>query len=141
MTPASPTQETQAFKLIWRTWSPRKTVPCVWRLLKHCLPTSINLLRRGVSLPSVTCPLCAEEDEDLEHLFFRCKTSLSIGYTFLQWLGICLTPLSTSYTLRNVLGEARLKRWRLQSGLVLSGAYGICEMRCFSTVLRLYLIG
>ncbi|KAD2804409.1 hypothetical protein E3N88_37786 [Mikania micrantha] len=35
----------------------------------------VNLMVRGISLPSSSCPMCTLEDEDEDHLFFRCPVA------------------------------------------------------------------
>jgi len=34
-----------------------------WSVLKGKIPTRVNLFRRGVSLPSLLCPLCNQVEE------------------------------------------------------------------------------
>lgn len=75
------------FKRLWSTWSPRKTIPCAWKLFNGRLSTLVNLSRRGVQLNSTLCPLCKEIDESEEHLFFRCKSSSQIWAGFFKMVG------------------------------------------------------
>lgn len=84
----TPSQVQPTFKRLWTSWSPRKTIPCAWRLLKNRLPTMDNLARRGVVMTSTSCPLCMEYDECPEHLFFKCKISSSIWDAVKSWLSI-----------------------------------------------------
>ena len=42
---------------------------CDWRLLLGRLPTRVNLVRRGIQVGNVCCPLCNEGVETAQHLF------------------------------------------------------------------------
>lgn len=83
----SPIHSRMVFKRLWSTCSPRKTVPCAWKLLKGRLPTVDNLTRRGMQINSALCPLCSEEDETMDHLFFRCKISYLVWAASLKMVG------------------------------------------------------
>ncbi|KAK4733579.1 hypothetical protein R3W88_007840 [Solanum pinnatisectum] len=37
---------------------------------------------------NLTCPLCQEEDENIEHLFFTCKFTAGVWNKLLAWKGI-----------------------------------------------------
>ena len=43
-----------------------------WRVRLNRLPSRVNLVARGVDVDSVICPCCEEEEEDINHLLFRC---------------------------------------------------------------------
>jgi len=54
-----------------------------WRVLQNSITTKDNLLRRRVILISSLCELCGEEEETINHLFFKCKVTLIIwGFVF-----------------------------------------------------------
>ncbi|GKE34937.1 RNA-directed DNA polymerase, eukaryota, partial [Tanacetum coccineum] len=56
----------------WVKCIPIKINVFVWRARLDCLPSRSNLVRRGVALDSVTCPLCHAFVEDIQHVLFRC---------------------------------------------------------------------
>ncbi|GKA39500.1 RNA-directed DNA polymerase, eukaryota [Tanacetum coccineum] len=37
-----------------------------------CLPTRLNISRRGIDIPSILCPVCGSVTESSSHLFFDC---------------------------------------------------------------------
>lgn len=47
----------------------------LWRACRNCLPSHDQLQKRGVSCPMV-CTLCAQQVENLWHLFFDCPSSV-----------------------------------------------------------------
>ncbi|GKB45132.1 reverse transcriptase domain, reverse transcriptase zinc-binding domain protein [Tanacetum coccineum] len=54
-------------QLRWNSWIPRKINVCVWRASLDMLPSQVNLIARGVDIPSYLCPFCEAEDESLDH--------------------------------------------------------------------------
>ncbi|GJY85558.1 RNA-directed DNA polymerase, eukaryota, partial [Tanacetum coccineum] len=52
----------------WVTCIPIKINVFVWHARLDCLPSRSNLVRRGVALDSVTCPLCHAFVEDIQHV-------------------------------------------------------------------------
>ncbi|GKA38255.1 RNA-directed DNA polymerase, eukaryota, partial [Tanacetum coccineum] len=72
---------------------PTRWVKCVpikinifaWRARRECLPTRVNLVRRGVFLESTSCPLCESCEEDIDHVFFRCDFAHIIMRRIYRW--------------------------------------------------------
>jgi len=71
-----------------------KTIPSAqftaWRVLCNAIATKDNLLRRGIPLACVRCPLCHLEEESVRHLFFECRVSWRIWGLCIKWLGASL---------------------------------------------------
>lgn len=63
-------------KRMWkRTWSMQikgKLKNFIWRCFHNVLPTRTQLAKKGFH-GDLTCPMCGEGDEQLEHLFFNCR--------------------------------------------------------------------
>ncbi|GJS81957.1 RNA-directed DNA polymerase, eukaryota [Tanacetum coccineum] len=57
----------------WVKYIPIKINVFAWRAMRDCLLTKVNLVRRGISLESVTCSMCSLFEEDVHHVFFRCE--------------------------------------------------------------------
>ncbi|GJR88927.1 RNA-directed DNA polymerase, eukaryota [Tanacetum coccineum] len=62
----------------WVNVVPIKINIFAWRARRDCLPTRSNLIRRGVSLESSSCPLCLTGEKDVHHVFFRCSLSRAV---------------------------------------------------------------
>ena len=58
-----------------------------WRFFHKRLPTKVNLVKRGVTLPSVTCSFCNYADENEDHLFSDCRLSIKILKEVCNWWG------------------------------------------------------
>ncbi|GJT29739.1 RNA-directed DNA polymerase, eukaryota [Tanacetum coccineum] len=69
----------------WVKVVPIKINIFAWRARRDCLPTRSNLIRRGVSLESSSCPLCLTGEEDVHHVFFRCSLSRAVLQRVCRW--------------------------------------------------------
>ncbi|KAL4567041.1 hypothetical protein LXL04_022612 [Taraxacum kok-saghyz] len=49
------------------------------------------LLYRGVFVNSHRCQLCLQEDENTEHVFFRCDFALTVWNWLVSWSGLMST--------------------------------------------------
>ncbi|GKC65626.1 RNA-directed DNA polymerase, eukaryota, partial [Tanacetum coccineum] len=72
-------------KTRWVKSVPIKVNVLSWKVMVEALPTRLNMSRRGISIPSIMCPVCDEEVESVNHLFFRCKVCYQIGRKVLKW--------------------------------------------------------
>ncbi|KAL5178483.1 hypothetical protein HKD37_01G000003 [Glycine soja] len=59
------------------------------------LPTRYNLLKRNVSIPDQTCPLCRSHQEEAGHLFFHCKVTTVLWWEYMSWIKMA-GPLAAS---------------------------------------------
>ncbi|XP_057793009.1 uncharacterized protein LOC131009611 [Salvia miltiorrhiza] len=77
------------FLQIWKAKAPFKAKMTAWRLLKGRLATTDNLLRRQVQLPNeeLTCILCKDQAESIDHLFFSCQMTTEVWNSILLWIG------------------------------------------------------
>nr|GEX08838.1 RNA-directed DNA polymerase, eukaryota [Tanacetum cinerariifolium] len=49
------------------------------------LPTRLNLLHRGVHVPSLSCPICSSALEDTSHLLFSCGMASDVVRLVCRW--------------------------------------------------------
>ncbi|PWA87350.1 reverse transcriptase domain, Reverse transcriptase zinc-binding domain protein [Artemisia annua] len=56
-----------------------------WRARRDCLPTRVNLIRRGVTLESSICPLCLSCEEDVHHVLFQCDLARAVLRRVCRW--------------------------------------------------------
>ncbi|KAJ0469831.1 putative RNA-directed DNA polymerase [Helianthus annuus] len=66
-------------RMRWVNWVPIKVNIHVWRLEKERIPTCVELVKRGVNLPSIRCALCGVDEETVTHTFVSC------GFVFGVW--------------------------------------------------------
>nr|GEV62018.1 RNA-directed DNA polymerase, eukaryota [Tanacetum cinerariifolium] len=66
-----------------------------WRARRDCLPTRVNLMRRGVTLDSVNCPICNSDEEDIHHVLFRCEVATAVMRRVCRWWSLDWQPWSS----------------------------------------------
>ncbi|KAD6795795.1 hypothetical protein E3N88_06691 [Mikania micrantha] len=60
---------------MWTKWIPAKVNCFVWCVSLNRVLVKVNLLARGVVISLPGCPLCSIDDEDVGHLFFKCRVA------------------------------------------------------------------
>ena len=76
----------------------------------------VNLAARGVHLESKLCPICLEEDEDVDHVFFKCGHAMKVWTWFRDWSGI----LNSFFHLVDEVKNRNADKKSLKFGLALS---------------------
>ncbi|GJU32731.1 RNA-directed DNA polymerase, eukaryota [Tanacetum coccineum] len=69
----------------WSSFIPIKVNVFVWRARLDCLPTRVNLVRRGVHVESSICPICFSCEEDVHHTLFCCDLARLILRRICRW--------------------------------------------------------
>nr|GEV62669.1 RNA-directed DNA polymerase, eukaryota [Tanacetum cinerariifolium] len=79
-----------------------------WKISMDRLPTRVNLHRRGVQVSPISCPICCEALENLDHLLFRCDLAKDIARSICNWWGLVWNPVDNrSYTSRKSVAPVR----------------------------------
>ncbi|GKC85638.1 RNA-directed DNA polymerase, eukaryota, partial [Tanacetum coccineum] len=78
----------QAAQTRWIKYIPIKVNIFVWRARQDCLPTRVNLIRRGITIESSLCPVCSVCEEDVCHIFFRCDLAQLVLRRICRWWGL-----------------------------------------------------
>ncbi|KAL4560381.1 hypothetical protein LXL04_032531 [Taraxacum kok-saghyz] len=79
---------------VWYHLIPVKITCFVWRACRGRIPTSDALMQRNVTVPSATCHLCANNQEDVNHLFLTCTTAVEVLAWIFSWCDINLNHFS-----------------------------------------------
>nr|GEZ79832.1 RNA-directed DNA polymerase, eukaryota [Tanacetum cinerariifolium] len=66
-------------KTRWVGYVPIKVNVLAWKIKIDALPTRQKISRRGIDIQSITCPVCDNGVESLDHLFFRCRLARQIS--------------------------------------------------------------
>nr|GFA53864.1 RNA-directed DNA polymerase, eukaryota [Tanacetum cinerariifolium] len=64
-----------------------------WKVKIDCLPTRLNISRRGMDIDSILCPMYGNAVESTGHLFFICHISREILRKISQWWDIEYTEV------------------------------------------------
>ena len=76
------------FCSLWQARAMPKALITAWRILLGRIPTSVNLLRRGVAVNSSICVLCRESEETSQHLFWECSFAQRVWSLCFRWIGV-----------------------------------------------------
>ncbi|GKB64833.1 RNA-directed DNA polymerase, eukaryota, reverse transcriptase zinc-binding domain protein [Tanacetum coccineum] len=72
----------------WIKAVPIKVNVHAWKVSLDCLPTRLNLSRRGIDIPSILCPICDRVTESSRHLFFECHFAKDIFRKICRWWNV-----------------------------------------------------
>ncbi|GJU21172.1 RNA-directed DNA polymerase, eukaryota, reverse transcriptase zinc-binding domain protein [Tanacetum coccineum] len=72
----------------WIKAVPIKVNVHTWKVSLDCLPTRLNLSRRGIYIPSILCPICDRVMESSRHLFFECHFAKDIFHKICRWWNV-----------------------------------------------------
>ncbi|GJT61630.1 RNA-directed DNA polymerase, eukaryota [Tanacetum coccineum] len=84
-------------KTRWIKAVPIKVNVHAWKVRLDCLPTRINISRRGMNIDSILCPICANAVESSRHLFFDCHVARETFRKIIRWWVVSYMEVS-SYT-------------------------------------------
>ncbi|KAL4591173.1 hypothetical protein LXL04_004124 [Taraxacum kok-saghyz] len=80
----------------WINWVPLKVNCFAWRLKQSRIPVMCKLANRGVNVETKTCQICQQEEEEVDHTFFRCSHAVEVWNWFSSWYGL-MQVLPTSF--------------------------------------------
>ncbi|GJS57698.1 RNA-directed DNA polymerase, eukaryota, reverse transcriptase zinc-binding domain protein [Tanacetum coccineum] len=69
----------------WIKAVPIKVNIHAWKVRLDCLPTRLNISRRGIDIPSILCPVCGSVTESSSHLFFDCHVAKDNFRKICRW--------------------------------------------------------
>ncbi|GJU52604.1 ribonuclease H-like domain-containing protein [Tanacetum coccineum] len=69
----------------WKRSNPIKVNIFLWRLLLNKLPTRVNLDRKSIDVHSLLCPICQEDVETVNHIFFSCEMATDLWSLLAKW--------------------------------------------------------
>nr|GEU77674.1 RNA-directed DNA polymerase, eukaryota [Tanacetum cinerariifolium] len=78
----------QAVPTRWVKFIPIKVNIFAWQARQDCLPTRVNLVRKGINIESSTCLICSSCEEDVNHIFFCCNLAQHVLRRICRWWGL-----------------------------------------------------
>ncbi|XP_071709418.1 uncharacterized protein [Rutidosis leptorrhynchoides] len=81
-------------KTIRNNLIPQKIGIFIWRFLKGRIAVKTELVKRGIDVDTVLCPLCDKATETLDHSFLSCDFTKAVWAGIHQWWQVALTPLT-----------------------------------------------
>ncbi|GJX98277.1 RNA-directed DNA polymerase, eukaryota [Tanacetum coccineum] len=82
-------------KTRWVNEVPKKVNIHAWKVKLDCLPTRLNISRRGMSINSILCPNCDKEVESSSHIFFSCQFAREIFARITSWWEVPFSEISS----------------------------------------------
>nr|GEY88525.1 RNA-directed DNA polymerase, eukaryota [Tanacetum cinerariifolium] len=79
----------------WVKSIPIKINVIAWKVYLDRLPTRLNLIRRGVQVPSLSCPVCNAAYEDMSHLLSSCDLANDVVRLVCRWWNLTWSPLGS----------------------------------------------
>nr|GEW27508.1 RNA-directed DNA polymerase, eukaryota [Tanacetum cinerariifolium] len=79
----------------WIKSIPIKINGFAWKVYLDRLPTRLNLIRRSIQVPSLSCPICNSAHEDLSHLLFSCSMASDVVRLVCRWWDLGWMPLGS----------------------------------------------
>nr|GEY91439.1 RNA-directed DNA polymerase, eukaryota [Tanacetum cinerariifolium] len=109
-----------------------KTIPIklnifAWKVSLNRLPTRLNLVRRGVLVSPISCPICLAGLEDLDHLLFRCNMAAEVLRAVSKWWNLAWSPLDSYSTWLSWVSSIQMLsqlKSVLEFSIRLGGAFG-----------------
>nr|GEV27413.1 RNA-directed DNA polymerase, eukaryota [Tanacetum cinerariifolium] len=69
----------------WNKCVPIKVNVFIWRLTLNKLPSKLNLHRRCIDVSSGLCPICQDDVESVNHIFFNCDMAKALWDLLAKW--------------------------------------------------------
>nr|GEY28955.1 RNA-directed DNA polymerase, eukaryota [Tanacetum cinerariifolium] len=69
----------------WVRFVPIKVNIFIWRARQDCLPTRVNLVRRGINVDSCVCPIFSTGEDEINHILFRCDLAQQVLRRICRW--------------------------------------------------------
>lgn len=76
--------------LKWVKFVPLKVNYFVWQLFKNKIPTSLNMIKRGVQISSFVCPFYHFNNECTDHVLFSSSSFASVLWRWMIDRSSCL---------------------------------------------------
>ncbi|GJY90719.1 RNA-directed DNA polymerase, eukaryota, reverse transcriptase zinc-binding domain protein [Tanacetum coccineum] len=82
-------------KTRWIKAVPIKVNVLAWKVSLDCLPTRLNISRRGMDIASILCPICGIAVESSNHLFFDCHVARDTFRKICRWWDVGFMEVSS----------------------------------------------
>jgi hypothetical protein len=106
--PEIDTATVNALKSLWLNNVPSKVSIFGWKLMLEKLPTGEALFNKGIITNNHDrcCVFCFKENEDINHIFFKCSISVEVWRTIFRWMGLKDIPFLNICNHFTLFGES-----------------------------------
>ena len=113
----------------------------LWKLKLNRLPSRVNLDRKGIDIGSILCPICTNDIESVNHIFFNCGLAQDLWGLLANWWALDIpfcANISEWYDWLDSPSVPSKVRLVLEGvGGPSCGLFGITAITCFSLILLL----
>nr|GEW69932.1 RNA-directed DNA polymerase, eukaryota [Tanacetum cinerariifolium] len=92
----------------WVRSIPIKINIFAWKVSLDRLPTRVNLVRRGVLVSPISCQIGCSDQEDLNHILFRCDMAVGVTRLVCRWWNQAWIPFDSYHSWYIWFKEIRL---------------------------------
>ncbi|GJU23157.1 RNA-directed DNA polymerase, eukaryota [Tanacetum coccineum] len=82
-------------KTRWIKAMPIKVNVHAWKVRLYCLPTRLNISRRGMDIGYILCPICDTAVESSGHIFFNCNVAKECLRKIARWWDVSYMDVSS----------------------------------------------
>ncbi|GKD45892.1 RNA-directed DNA polymerase, eukaryota [Tanacetum coccineum] len=82
-------------KTRWIKAMPIKVNVHAWKVRLDCLPTRLNISRRGIDIGYILCPICDTAVESSRHIFFNCNVAKESLRKIARWWDVSYMDVSS----------------------------------------------
>ncbi|XP_071714736.1 uncharacterized protein [Rutidosis leptorrhynchoides] len=144
---------TSSIPTSWFKFILRKLNIFLWRFRLDSLPVRGNLSAKGTEIHSIVCPVCNNEVESRDHLFFECDLARDLWHKLRVWFNVAMPSfvswdtfiswiegvrLSTTNTYRIIASVITLLWviWRFRNDVVFDESF--CNRSSLFDLIRLF---
>ncbi|KAI3761910.1 hypothetical protein L1987_52333 [Smallanthus sonchifolius] len=115
----------------WESWVPLKVNLHMWRAEMDRVPTRLELVRRRINIPDVSCVLCNTDPESSMHTFTGC------GFTYGVWSFVekwCRLDPIIAFDVKDLLllpDSVRGPKWakKIIRGIIMTSCWAVWRAR------------
>ena len=82
-------------KTRWVKFVPIKVNVLAWKIKLDALPSRFNISLRGISIESLSCPICDSGVESTSHIFFKCCLVRQVAGKIARWWNVDILVLDS----------------------------------------------
>ncbi|XP_047978697.1 uncharacterized protein LOC125220584 [Salvia hispanica] len=94
-------------KYIWKDFIPPKYSFICWLAIRGRLTTRDRITWEEID---ASCGLCSREDENVDHLFFRCRETWKVWDNVRDWIGLRRRPTTIKSAIKWLVRDRRPSR-------------------------------
>nr|XP_043639486.1 uncharacterized protein LOC122610572 [Erigeron canadensis] len=114
------------YVVVWCKWIPKKCNLFMWRAAMDRIPTKLALKARDCFSNHLTCVLCGDGGESIDHLFCECGMAARIWHAISSWCNIppfFIFSIKDLLEFHEILGKNKTKKNALKGIIMISCWY------------------